>query len=173
MELPYLRKATALAPAPGTVLDLGCGGGEPIARYFIEQGYRLTGIDVADELLELCRARFPEMTWRLADMRELELAQGFDIVIAWDSFFHLRVDDQRRMCETFARHTVPGGALVFTSGAREGVAVGDLFGDQLHHASLDPREYKRLLHDHGFDVVCHRAEDPDCGDHTVWVARRR
>ncbi len=171
LELPYLRKATALAPPPGTVLDLGCGSGEPLARYFIENGYRVTGIDVVDEMLEMCRARFPDMTWHRADMRNLQIRERFDIVIAWDSFFHLSPDDQRGMFETFRRHTAPGGVLVFTSGTTEGEAVsGDLFGDELYHASLDTREYERLLAHAGYRVVCHRVEDPDCGGHTVWVA---
>jgi len=29
------------------ILDLGCGSGEPIGRYFIGHGYRLTGIGPA------------------------------------------------------------------------------------------------------------------------------
>ncbi len=173
MELPYLEKATALAPPPGRVLDLGCGGGEPLARYFVDAGYRVTGIDTVDEMLEMCRARFPDMTWLRADMRRLDLAERFDIVIAWDSFFHLRPDDQRGMFATFRQHTAPGGVLVFTSGLTEGEAVGgDLFGDPLYPASLDTQEYARLLDRHGYGVVLHSVEDPDCGGHTVWIARR-
>jgi SAM-dependent methyltransferase len=30
-----------------SVLDLGCGTGQPIARFFIEKGCAVTGIDVA------------------------------------------------------------------------------------------------------------------------------
>jgi hypothetical protein len=30
-----------------------------------------------------------------------------------------------------------------------------------------------LLDDHGFDVVTHVVEDPQCGGHTVWLARLR
>lgn len=174
MELPYLQTATALASPPGTVLDLGCGSGEPLARHFIENGYRVTGIDLVDEMLQMCRARFPDMTWQRADMRNLEIRERFDIVVAWDSFFHLSPDDQRRMFETFRQHTAPGGVLVFTSGTTEGEAVGgDLFGDKLYHASLDAREYERLLDRHGFSVICHRVEDPNCGGHTVWIAQLR
>ena len=174
MELPYLRQATTLAPAPGTVLDLGCGSGEPLARYFVENGFRVTGVDLVGEMLEMCRARFPDMAWRQGDMRDLELGERFDIVMAWDSFFHLGPSDQRRMFETFRRHTAPGGVLVFTSGTREGEQTGgDLFGDELYHASLDSQEYERLLDQHGYVVICHRVEDPDCGGHTVWVARLR
>ena len=174
MELPYLETATSLVPSPGTVLDVGCGSGEPIARYFIERGYEVTGVDVVEEMLEMCRARFPQMRWLQADMREIDVGARFDIVIAWDSFFHLPPDGQRRMFQTFRRHTASGGVLMFTSGLTEGEAIGgDLFGDELYHASLDTVEYARLLDDHGYDVVLHRVEDPECGGHTVWMARLR
>lgn len=54
----------------------------------------------------------------------------------------------------------------------EGEAIGvDLCGDALYHASLDTQEYARLLDLHGYEVVLHRAQDPDCGGHTVWIAR--
>jgi SAM-dependent methyltransferase len=173
-ERPYLEKATALAPPPAQVLDVGCGSGEPLARYFVENGYRVTGIDVVSEMLEMCRARFPDTTWRQIDMRRLDIPERFEIVIARDSFFHLKPDDQRRMFATFRNHTAPGGVLVFTSGLTEGEAIGgDLFGDALYHASLDTREYARLLDRHGYDVVLHRIQDPDCGGHTIWLARRR
>ena len=172
MERPYLEAAIALAPPPGQVLDLGCGGGEPIARHFIEKGYQVTGVDAVPEMLALARARFPQMTWHQQDMRQLDLGQRFDIVIAWDSFFHLGPDDQRAMFEVFRRHTAAGGVLVFTSGVVEGEAVGgELFGDQLYHASLDSAEYAWLLAWEGYVVVRHTVKDPACGDHTVWVAQ--
>jgi len=174
MELPYLERATSLVPPPGTVLDVGCGSGEPIARYFIERGYGVTGVDVVEEMLEMCRRRFPHMRWLQSDMRRIDVGARFDIVIAWDSFFHLPTHDQRCMLRTFGKHTAPGGVLMFTSGLTEGEALGgDLFGDELYHASLDTEEYARLLDDHGYDVVLHRPEDPECGGHTVWMARLR
>ena len=173
MELPYLERIAELAPPPANVLDLGCGSGEPIARWFAERSYRVTGVDTTEEMLDLCRARLPEMTWRRGDMRTTRLAERFDVVAAWDSFFHLPPDDQRAMFATFAAHTAPGGVLVFTSGVTEGEEVGgDLFGDLLYHASLDTSEYAELLGRHGYEVVLHRIEDPDCGHHTVWIARR-
>jgi SAM-dependent methyltransferase len=64
MEIPYLQMVTQLAPAPGKVLDVGCGSGEPIARYFVEHGYQVTGVDAVNEMLDIARTRFPDMTWR-------------------------------------------------------------------------------------------------------------
>ena len=42
------------------VLDLGCGGGEPVARFLVERGLRVTGIDSSPQLIALARHRMPE-----------------------------------------------------------------------------------------------------------------
>ncbi len=173
LEEPYLRRVAAVAEGTGSVLDIGCGSSEPIARYFIERGYQLTGVDFAEAMLELSRSRFPQMSWIRADMRDLELDREFDVVVAWDSLFHLSPADQREMFPRFRKHLRPGGGLVFTSGTREEASVGgDLFGDQLFHGSLSTSEYADRLENAGIEVVLHRVEDPDCGGRTIWIGKR-
>lgn len=104
-------------------------------------------------------------------MRTLELGRRFDVVIAWDSFFHLPPADQRAMFAVFAKHVTGCGVLLFTSGPEEGTRIGNLHGHELYHASLSPAEYRSLLNQHRFDVRLYRPEDPQCGLHTVWVAQ--
>jgi trans-aconitate methyltransferase len=171
-EKSWLDRFAALLPPHGAIVDIGCGMGEPIARYLIEAGHPVTGIDSSPALIETCRARFPEQSWRVADMRGLSLGRRFDGLIAWDSFFHLCPDDQRGMFGVFAAHAAPGAALMFTSGPADGIAMGTFEGEPLYHASLDAAEYRALLGNNGFDVVAHAVEDPSCGGHTVWLARR-
>lgn len=172
-EKSWLDRFVDLLPPCGTVLDAGCGGGEPIAAYLISRDLRLTGIDSSPELIALCRARFPQLTFHVADMRTLALPQRFGGIVAWDSFFHLTPGDQRRMIPVFAAHAAPGAALLFTSGPRHGEAIGTFEGEALYHASLDPGEYRAVLDANGFDVVETAPEDASCGGHTVWLARRR
>ena len=173
IERAWLERFLALAPAGGRVLDLGCGMGEPLGAFLAGRGMRVTGVDSAPALLDLARARLPDQEWVHGDMRTLDLGRRFDGILAWDSFFHLTRDDQRRMFPIFRDHAAPGAALMFTSGPDDGEAHGEMWGERVHHASLSPAEYRRLLDAHGFDEVAHRAEDPDCGFHTVWLARRR
>jgi len=161
----------ALLPAAASVLDIGCGSGEPIARYLIEQGCNVTGVDSSPDLIGLCTASFPNLAWHVADMRTLSFAQRFDGVLAWDSFFHLGHDDQRRMFPIFRQHAAPHAALMFTSGPAHGEAIGSYQGEPLYHASLDATEYRALLNANGFEVVAHVIEDPACGGHTVWLAQ--
>jgi SAM-dependent methyltransferase len=172
-ETAWLDRFRALLPAQASILDLGCGSGEPIGRYFVEHGYRLTGVDSAPPLIELCERSFPSQEWRIADMRTLSIERTFNGILAWDSFFHLCPEDQRQMFPIFRKHAAPRAALMFTSGTAHGIAMGSLEGEPLYHASLDPDEYRALLDAGGFDVVAHVIEDPTCGGHTIWLAQLR
>jgi SAM-dependent methyltransferase len=165
------RFISGVAPS-GTLLDLGCGTGEPIARYLIDAGLHVVGVDSSPSMIDLCRARFPRSEWLVGDMRELALARRFDAILAWDSFFHLHMDDQRAMFARFAAHAGPGAPLMFTSGTSHGEVIGSYYGEPLYHASLEPEEYGQLLASNGFSVLCHVVEDPECGGHTVWLAIR-
>jgi SAM-dependent methyltransferase len=170
-ERGWLDRFRTVAGAEAAILDVGCGSGEPIARYLIAAGHNVTGIDSAEAMIAICRKRFPEQSWIVADMRGLALGRRFGGVLAWDSFFHLTQADQRAMFAIFAAHAAEGCALMFTSGPRAGEAIGSYQGEALYHASLDPDEYRELLRAHRFDVVDHIAEDAACEGHTVWLAR--
>ena len=169
-EKAWLDRFLGLVRPSGVVLDIGCGMAEPIARYVLHCGFGVVGIDASPSLIEMCRTRFPGSEWLVADMRQLALGRRFDGILAWDSFFHLRADDQRAMFPRFAAHARPGAPLMFTSGPSEGEAIGCYRGEPLYHASLDPPTYEELLAGNGFDVRRYVPDDPECGGHTVWLA---
>jgi len=172
LEKPWLDRFAALLPARGSVLDIGCGSGRPIAADLIGRGFRLTGVDSSPSLIALCRARFPEQEWLVSDMRALDLGRRFDGLIAWHSSFHLTQREQRALFPRLSAHSAPGALLMFTSGDDEGVRIGEWQGEPLYHSSLSPGEYRALLKAGGFEIVDHRPRDPECGEATVWIARR-
>lgn len=81
-EKPWLDALLAHVPCAGSILDLGCGSGQPIARYLIGQGRAVAGVDASPGAIDLCRGRFPDQSWIVADMRGLDLGRSFDGVIA-------------------------------------------------------------------------------------------
>ena len=171
-EKPWLDRFLAGLREQPTFLDVGCGMGEPIARYLIARGARVTGLDSSPSLIALCRERFPGQEWIVGDMRELALVRTFHGVIAWHSSFHLCPDDQRALIPRLASHVAPGGHLIFTTGEEAGVRVGEWIGEPLYHASLAPEEYRALLGGSGFELVDCRLCDPECGGASVWLSRR-
>jgi trans-aconitate methyltransferase len=172
-EKPWLDRFTFLLPAGGTVLDLGCGSGEPIATDLASRGFRLTGVDSSQTLIDLCKQRLPGHQWIVRDMRRLPPGRTFNGIIAWHSFFHLNPEDQRRMFPVFSYLSAPGGALMFTAGHFAGVAMGEFGGEPLYHASLAREDYAQLLEENGFRLVAQVDQDPACGGATVWLAQRR
>ena len=155
-----------------TVLDLGCGSGRPVAQHMAELGLRVTGVDSSPTMISFCRERLPDHEWIVADMRQLALGRRFDGILAWDSFFHLSHDDQRRMFAIFADHASVGTILMFNTGPQHGEALGEYRGDPLYHASLSSFEYEVLTGRFGFDVIQHATNDGTAGGRTVWLCQR-
>jgi SAM-dependent methyltransferase len=172
-DKPWHDRFITSLPKAGSVLDLGCGSGSPVAKYMAANGLRVTGLDSSPTLISLCRERLPDHEWLVGDMRSLLLSRWFDGVLAWDSFFHLTPDDQRQMFDVFARHAAQSTVLMFNTGSAHGESVGEYRDDPLYHASLAPDEYRLLLSDIGFEIVAHAVEDWQTGGgRTVWLTRK-
>lgn len=172
IEKSWLDKFAAMLPEKPLVLDIGCGSADPVARYLIESGHDVTGVDASGPLIDLCRIRFPQNQWLLADMRQLELARRFDGLIAWHSLFHLTPQDQRGMFARFQMHAAKGAALMFTAGPRDGEDIGLFHGQPLYHASLAFDDYEKLLAKNGFELVDYISQDENCGGATVYLAKQ-
>jgi len=139
------------------ILDLGCGGGEPIDRYLIDRDFHVVGIDSGAALVELARTRFPRERWLLGDMRTLTLDETFVGVVAWNSLHLLPPADQGRMAERAMAWLQPGGRLLFNA-APTPQGQGDGF-----RAALMRR---------GMVEMAHAESDPSCGGAGVSLMRK-
>lgn len=172
-ERAWIERFADILRPEATVIDIGCGSGEPIARFLASRGHPIKGVDGSPEMVALFRANLPGEAAETVDMRSLNMNRRYGGLVAWDSLFHLTHHEQRMMFPIFRDHAEPEAPLLFTSGPAFGEAIGTLEGEPLYHASLDPNEYRLLLNENGFDVLAHVAEDADCGGRTVWLARQR
>jgi SAM-dependent methyltransferase len=173
-DKPWHDRFIGSLPKGASVLDLGCGAGSPVAFHMVECGLRITGVDDSPTLVSLCWDPLPDQEWIVTDMRSLSLNRKFDGVLAWDSFFHLKHDDQRGMFDVFSAHAARRASLMFNTGPSHGEGIGCYQGDSVYHASLDAVEYEALLTRSGFDVLIHAVEDWETGGgRTVWLARSR
>ena len=51
IERPYLEALTRALEHDASILDLGCGTGEPILRFLVERGYRVTEVDASAAMI--------------------------------------------------------------------------------------------------------------------------
>jgi SAM-dependent methyltransferase len=171
-EKHWLDRFLENLPAGGKILDLGCGSGEPIAAYLINQGFQLTGVDYAPAMIELAQQRFPDQCWLVQDMRNLVLDGPFDGVISWNGSFHLNPDEQRRFIPQISSLVAPGGRVLLTVGHEPGEVTGMVAQEIVYHASLAEDEYRRLLSRAGFRQIEFCPQDPECNFHSILMAHR-
>jgi ubiquinone/menaquinone biosynthesis C-methylase UbiE len=99
--------------SPGNVLlDVACGTGTHLS--FLRKYYTVEGIDLTPEMLEVSRARHPEIVFHEGDMRTFDLGRRFDVVTClFSSIGYMKSPrDLREAVINMARHLQPGGVLI-------------------------------------------------------------
>jgi 2-polyprenyl-3-methyl-5-hydroxy-6-metoxy-1,4-benzoquinol methylase len=145
------------------VLDAGCGEGQLTAA-IADAGYRVLGVDVAEEPLRRARSRHadlelrrvePDGDWPLADA-------SFDVVWSGETIEH--VADTARWLSELRRVMRSGASLILSTPAhgpltRLGLALSRQrferhFDPRADHLRFyTPRTLTRLLEDFGFEQV--------------------
>ena len=95
-DRPFYLEAIGRFGEP--VLDVGCGTGRLLLDY-LGQGIDIDGVDVSDDMLELCRAKAPDfgLQPRLyrQGMESLDLPRRYRSIIVPSSSFQLLLDPAR------------------------------------------------------------------------------
>lgn len=99
------------------VLDAGCGAGR-YCRAFAARGFRVTGVDLSSDLLDVARESSPALPgapqYHRGDVRQLPFFQQFEAAISMFTsfgYFEDRSDDVR-IFQGIHRALVPGGRFV-------------------------------------------------------------
>lgn len=117
---PVLESCAKLLPRRARILDAGCGAGEPVARYFVNRGDDVIGIDLSEGMLDLARQKVPEARYERMDLSDLGFPpEAFDLVASVYCLFHLDRSEHQKIFSGFARVLAPGGVLLATLATRE------------------------------------------------------
>jgi ubiquinone/menaquinone biosynthesis C-methylase UbiE len=105
------RSYELLRAAQGAlVVDVGCGAGRAVAE-LTDQGARVVGIDVSDQMVALARERWPYAEFRVGDANALPFEDGEAAGYRADKVIHALADPARALAET-RRVLAPGGRTV-------------------------------------------------------------
>jgi ubiquinone/menaquinone biosynthesis C-methylase UbiE len=151
--------AVRMPRAPGHLLDLGCGAGEPFPAYFIEQGWQVTGVDFSFRMLEMAHLYQPRMKTILKDICEVDFPdEQFDAVTAIYCLFHIEYTKHDDIFRKIYRWLKPGGLSIFTYATKEYTGseifngYKEFMGEQLFYSHTTPDNLSAMLISTGFTI---------------------
>ena len=131
-ESEFITKVVSeLKRSQGTdLLDVACGTGNH-AQY-LQESFKVTGLDINPEMIEIAREKVPEIELIQGDMKKLDLNRKFDVIICLFSAinYHTSLDELESTIKLFYKHLKQGGVLLFDLGfCTENWEEGRMFVD--------------------------------------------
>ena len=168
-----------LATEKGKLLDLGCGAGEPVARFFVDRSWTVTGVDFSEQMLELATNYVPEMKALHADITEVEFESNqFNAITASYSLFHVPSIKHAALFEKIHSWLLPDGKALFTyatqeyTGSKEFDGYKTFMEHDLFYSHKSPDALYVDLEKIGFNIDT--AEYRNIGNETfLWVTVSR
>jgi len=152
-----LERALVFTAKKGVALDIGCGSHGRFIEILGRNGFATEGLDISARMIELARERSPQTTFYTADICEWEPPKPYDFVSAWDSTFHLPIEQQEPVLKKLCGVLAPGGVLLFTCGGGEpGEITGSFAEHEFGYSTLGVEEFVRLLRE--FGCYCRHVE---------------
>lgn len=156
LDRQLLDRFAAIVGDAGLCGDIGCGPGH-VARHLHEQGTKVCGIDLSDEMVARARALNPGIDFQQGDLMALKLPDAhFAGLTAFYSLIHVPPADLVPALQELRRVLCPGGLLLvaFHIGD-ETLHVDEWWG---HDVSVDfhffrPEQMQASLEAAGFEVA--------------------
>lgn len=169
--IDFVRKAIRLAANKRNAFDVGCGSGGRIIAALLDAGFRVTGLDVSEAMVEHARKRHPASRFIVGDICEWQPHEQYDAIIAWDSIFHVPYSAQRQVVLKLCDALVDGGVILFTAGGVDGEITGPMHGQDFYYSSLAEEEYLKIMKEKGCKcVLMQRDQYPE--EHVVFIGAK-
>ncbi len=173
---PWLADLKARLPPRGSVLDVGCGCGVPVARSLAGAGHDVTGVDISEVQTERARRLVPGATFLRADATQLDFPPGsFDAVVCLYALIHMPLGEQPRLLRRIASWLRPSGWLLATTGQDAWTGTEDrwLQGPAaMWWSQADAATYRCWLVETGLEVITQEFVPEGDGGHALFWARR-
>lgn len=163
------------------ILELGCGPGN-ITRYLLAKrpDFRIKGIDVAPNMIELATRNNPTAVFEVMDVRNIQqLEEQYDGIVCGFCLPYLSKEDVSKLLEDSKRLLSENGVLYLSFVEGEDEKSGFQYsssGDKVYFYFHQEAFLAATLKENGFEVIRLQHKEYERKDsveiHTVLVARK-
>ena len=148
-----LERAVGFLADGSKALDVGCGAGGRFVRILQNRGLSVTGLDVSAEMIKLASSNHPDHHFMQQDICSWETEERFDVILAWDSLFHLPLAMQQPVITKLCQLLAKGGVLIYTFGNAQGEHTDQWHNDTFYYSSIGVNENIQLLISSGLSIL--------------------
>ena len=152
------RRAIRFAVRKQNGIDVGCGSSGRIIELMISEGFEAEGLDISPEMIRIAKQRHSEVVFHLADIGSWDFPKKYDLISAWDSFWHTPLAEHEAILRKLCENLNQGGILIFTSGGvdQPSDVTNPFMGQPLYHAALGIPRLLEIISDCG--CICRHLE---------------
>jgi predicted TPR repeat methyltransferase len=159
--------------ADGWALNVGCGCNTRFNPLMREHGMQIEGIDISERMVALAREADPTVLLHHADVCEWQPQRSYRFISAWDSIWHVRLEEQRPLMLKLMQALETGGVFIFTAGGldAEDTHVDAAMGPEVYYSTLGIPGLLEVI-DEGGCIVRHLEFDQYPEKHLYIVVQR-
>ena len=150
----------------GRVVDLGCGSGVPITRYFAARGYQVEGYDLSPAMLDVARREVPAASFTEARIEDVDLEpNSVDLIVSFFAIIHVPREEHAALFGRMRTWLRPGGMALLSLGTSDNPSgfEPDWHGAPMAWSHFDADTSIKLLREAGFDIDWSEIEEFGAG----------
>jgi ubiquinone/menaquinone biosynthesis C-methylase UbiE len=153
-RMRWLRKLLNRLEPGSSVLDLGCGSGDP-ADIEISKEHKVTGVDISQAQINLARQNVPTGHFTHGDAGSVEFQEAhFDAVVSFYTLEHVPRREHETILQRIYQWLRDGGFLLVSIEAGDfDDVMGEWLGVPMFISCFDPETMKQLVTESGFEIL--------------------
>ncbi|MDD5750053.1 MAG: class I SAM-dependent methyltransferase [Candidatus Pacebacteria bacterium] len=172
-NISFLEKFEKLLSKSSLILDIGCGAGVPIDRYFVEQGHSIVGIDISEKQIELAKKNVPQGKYEVKDMSELKAGEyQVDAIISFYAIFHIPRESHQELFVKLNSFLPSGGLILATMGSSEWEGEEDFHGVDMYWSHFGAEKNKKIIERAGFEIIFDEIDTSGGEKHQIIIAKK-
>lgn len=152
------ERAILFVKNSGKALDVGCGCTGRFIDLLLSNGFDPEGVDVSEEMIKLAKKRHPEIIFHHQDICSWNIPEKYDFISAWDSIWHIPLDQQKNVLTKLVSSLNANGVLIFSFGGtdEQGDHKDAFMGPVVYYSTLGVNGFLKLFI--GLDCICRHFE---------------
>jgi cyclopropane fatty-acyl-phospholipid synthase-like methyltransferase len=167
------KRAITFSKNKGVALDVGCGCTGRFIDLLLDKGFEPEGLDVSDEMLKLAKTKHPNTAFYHEDICEWVLPKTYDFITAWDSIWHVPLEQQVNVLTKLLLGLNSGGVFIFSCGGLddENEHTDDAMGEKIYYSSLGINGFLKVIS--GAGCICRHMEYDQYPElHTYFIVQK-